>query len=81
MTKTAQPKIGAFHDGPMVGLFVGRDPGPGANVAGFIREDIARELVEALEECIKDEFDTIDKYDAWEAKARAAIQRAKEAGL
>jgi len=38
--KTAQDRIWAFHDGPLVGYFVGQSPGEGAYVAEFIRADL-----------------------------------------
>ena len=39
--KKAQDRIWAFHDGPLVGYFVGQSPGEGAYVAEFIRADLA----------------------------------------
>ena len=45
----AQKRIWAFHDGPMVGLFVGKNPGPGSNVAEFVRADIAEDRIRELE--------------------------------
>jgi hypothetical protein len=38
--KKAQDRIWAFHDGPLVGYFVGQSPGEGAYVAEFIRADL-----------------------------------------
>ncbi len=48
----AQKKIWAFHDGPMVGLFVGKSPGPGTNVAEFIRADVANARIRELESAL-----------------------------
>lgn len=48
----AQKRIWAFHDGPMVGMFVGKSPGPGANVAEFIRADIANARIRELESAL-----------------------------
>ena len=39
----AAHRIWAFHDGPMVGLFIGQKE-VGTNVAGYVREDIYEEL-------------------------------------
>jgi hypothetical protein len=39
--KKALDRIWAFHDGPLVGYFVGQSPGEGSYVAEFIRADLA----------------------------------------
>ena len=43
---TAADKIWAFHDGPMVGLFVGREE-RGTNVAEYIRADLHQAAIDA----------------------------------
>lgn len=48
----SQQRIWAFHDGPMVGMFVGKNPGPGANVAEFIRADMANARIRELESAL-----------------------------
>lgn len=46
----APKRIWAFHDGPMVGYFVGQSPGEGAYVAEFIRADLVEAAIKrALE--------------------------------
>ena len=58
----AAETIWAFHDGPMVGYFVGKDPGRGSNVAKYRRDDLpatdaqalANPKVQALVEAVKD---------------------------
>ena len=37
----APERIWAFHEGPMVGLFVGKSPGIGRNVAEYVRADLS----------------------------------------
>jgi hypothetical protein len=39
--KKALDRIWAFHDGPMVGYFVGQSPGEGSYVGEYIRADLA----------------------------------------
>lgn len=48
----AHKKIWAFHDGPLVGMFVGRNPGNGVNVAEFIRADVAEARIRELESAL-----------------------------
>jgi len=43
--KTAAERIWAFHDGPMVGYFVGREE-RGTNVAEYVRADIMAAEIE-----------------------------------
>ena len=44
---TAVERIWAFHDGPMVGYFVGREE-HGTNVAEYVRADIVVAEIERL---------------------------------
>ena len=41
-------RIWAFHGGPMVGYFVGQDPGKGVYVAEYVRTDCIKELQSRL---------------------------------
>lgn len=48
----AMKRIWAFHEGPMVGLFVGQSPGPGSSVAEYIRADVAAARIRDLESAL-----------------------------
>ena len=41
----APKRIWAFHDGPLVGYFVGQSPGEGANVSEYIRADLVEAAI------------------------------------
>lgn len=65
--KTAQDRIWAFHDGPLVGYFVGQSPGEGAYVAEFIRADLVNTtspdaVADAIWAEFKDKFNGERKY-------------------
>lgn len=60
----SQQRIWAFHDGPMVGMFVGKSPGPGSNVAEYIRADVANARIRALESALN----SISADAAWTPK-------------
>ena len=49
---TPQKRIWAFHDGPMVGLFVSKSPGVGSNVAKYVRADVAGARIGELEKAL-----------------------------
>lgn len=53
----APKRIWAFHDGPMVGYFVGQSPGEGAYVAEYIRADLVEaNLAKAVEAAYREGF-------------------------
>jgi hypothetical protein len=65
--KKAQDRIWAFHDGPLVGYFVGQSPGEGAYVAEFIRADLANTpspdaVADAIWAEFKDKFEGERKF-------------------
>ena len=68
--KKAQDRIWAFHDGPLVGYFVGQSPGEGAYVAEFIRADLANTpSPDAVADAIWAEF-----KDRWEGEKKFALR-------
>jgi hypothetical protein len=78
----AAETIWAFHDGPMVGYFVGKDPGRGSNVAKYRRDDLpatdeqalANEKVKALVEALEVIAGEGCERSSWfQSKARAAL--------
>ena len=57
-------RIWAFHDGPLVGMFIGK-PEYGTNVAEYVRADIAQEIArEWTEEMCLAFAEAYDREDA-----------------
>ena len=77
----APETIWAFHNGPMVGYFVGKDPGRGSNVAKYRRDDLpatdeqalANEKVKALVEALRDMLQHSGAYHPSGVKAVKAL--------
>jgi hypothetical protein len=77
----AAETIWAFHNGPMVGYFVGKDPGRGSNVAKYRRDDLpatdeqalANEKVKALVEALRDMLQHSGAYHPSGVKAVKAL--------
>jgi len=67
----------------MVGLFVGKNPGPGSNVAEFVRADIAEDRIRELEAAIGNALDLInaDFFDEAGASLRAALGKERSDAL
>lgn len=74
--KMAPKKIWAFHDGPMVGYHVGKDPGWGPNVCGYVREDIAEFAISALESVPGDSAH-VSVWEEWRAIVSEVISVAR----
>ena len=75
----APETIWAFHNGPMVGYFVGKDPGRGSNVAKYCRDDLPATnamddpRVQALVEALRDMLQHSGAYHPSGVKAVKAL--------
>ena len=66
-------RIWAFHDGPLVGYFVGQSPGEGAYVAEYIRDDLVTATLGAARDKAK------ARIAALEAKLAKAVDETLDA--
>jgi hypothetical protein len=63
----APKRIWAFHDGPLVGYFVGQSPGEGAYAVEYIRADLVeaaiKRALEGAANMIRDGMDDSEWYN------------------